>query len=289
MSLLKATIRWIRETADKIISWRGTPYIILVSFSAVLLFPIYWTLNTSFKVSNEIKAWPPSFIPQSFTIENYVEALRFSPIGQNILNSLIYAGSATAFVVVIGVLTTYGFTIYDYKWDNKVAFGFLATRLIPPQALWLPFIIFYSRMGLANSRGGVVIFLIVLNYPLAVWMLRGTFEAFPKELIDSAKVDGASRLQTLLRVVLPVVAPGVGAVSIITFLWSWNEFMFPFLFLNSPGKYPVTVGIYHFIGDLGTKWGPLTASGMLIMLPGIIFFIFAQRYIVEGLAEGAVD
>lgn len=289
MSPLFRIGRWIREKANKVIAWRGTPYIILILLCSILLFPIYWTLITSLKTSAEITSWPPTFIPNNFTLAHYIEALRSSPISRNILNSAIYSLSSTAFVLVVGVLTTYGFTIYDYKGSDKVALSFLFTRLIPPQALWLPFIIIFTKFRLVNTRIGVIIYLCVLVYPLGVWMLKGTFEAFPKELIDSAKIDGASRLQTLLRVVLPVVAPGVGAVAIITYLWSWNAFMFPFLVLNSPDKYPITVGLYHFIGDLGINWGPLTASGMLVMLPGIIFFIFAQRYVVAGLAEGAVD
>ena len=119
-------------------------------------------------------------------------------------------------------------------------------------------------------------------------MLKGIFDAFPSDLIDSAAIDGASRIKTLLSIVIPVIAPGIGAVAIIAFLWTWNEFMFPFLVLNDESLYPITVGLSYFVGDEGIQWGPISASGVLAMLPGVLFFVIAQRHIVEGLSEGAI-
>lgn len=287
--MTSTSLNHIRKVLDKLISWRGTPYIVLISISSALVFPIYWTLATSLKPTTEIFRWPPTIFPQQFTLSHYITALARSPIPLNIMNSAIYSLAATAFVVTIGTLTTYGFSMYKYKGSNKVALTFLATRILPPQALWLPFIIFFSKMGLVNSRPAVIIYEIVLVYPLCVWMLKGIFDAFPRDLLDAARIDGASRLRTLTRIVVPLVAPGVGAIAIISFLWTWNAFMFPFLILHTPDVKPITVGLFHFISDRGIEWGPMSASGMLAMLPGLIFFIFAQRYIVEGLTQGAID
>lgn len=287
MKAIRNTLQFAREYFNKVISWKGTPYLTLLIISNLLLFPIYWTFVTSFKSTAEIHQWPPTLFPQNFTLTHYRTALMQSPVPINLLNSAIYSLAVTAFVIIVGTLTTYGFSIYPYKGSRGVILTFLATRIVPPQSLWLPFIIFWTRLGLMNSRPGVIIFEIVLIYPLSIWLLKGIFDRFPRELIDAAAIDGASRLRTLLRVVVPVVAPGIGAIGIISFLWTWQAFMFPFLILNNPDLYPATVGIYNFIGDLGIQWGPLTATGVLTILPGLIFFIFAQRYILEGLAEGA--
>lgn len=278
----------VRTAIDRVITWKATPYLILILISLALLLPIYWTVVTSFKPLNEVFRWPPTLWPSEFTLAHYVEALVNAPVFWNILNSIIYSLIVTVFVITIGTLTTYGFSMFPDRGSGRVAFAFLAIRVIPPQILWLPFIIIYTRLGLINTRPGVAIFEIMLVYPLSIWLIKGIFDSFPKELIDSAAIDGASRVRTLIRIVVPVVAPAIGAVAIISFLWTWNEFMFPFLVLNNEKLHPITVGLHYFVGDEGIKWGPISASGVLAMLPGLIFFIFAQRYIIEGLTEGAV-
>ncbi len=278
----------IRRALDRVLGWNATSYIVLILIGACLLLPIYWTIVTSFKAPQEIFQWPPTLVPKDPTLSNYVDALVNSPVSSNIFNSVLYSLIVTVFVLTIGVLTTYGFSMFPYKGSNRVAFAFLAIRVIPPQILWLPFIIIFTRLGIINTRSGVAVFEIMLVYPLAIWLLKGIFDSFPRELIDAAEIDGASRIRTLIRIVVPVVAPAVGAVAIISFLWTWNEFMFPFLVLNNERLYPITVGLSYFVGDEGIKWGPISASGVLAMLPGLVFFIFAQRYIIEGLTEGAL-
>jgi multiple sugar transport system permease protein len=278
----------VRRVVDRVICWKGTPYVVLSVISAGLLLPIYWTVVTSFKPLDEVFRWPPTLWPLHFTLAHYIDALVNAPVFSNILNSIIYSLVVTVMVITIGTLTTYGFSMFPYRGSGKVAFAFLAIRVIPPQILWLPFIIIYTRLGLINTRPGVAIFEMMLVYPLSIWLVKGIFDAFPRELIDSASIDGASRIHTLIRIVVPVVAPAIGAVAIISFLWTWNEFMFPFLVLNNERLYPITVGLSYFVGDEGIKWGPISASGVLAMLPGLVFFIFAQRYIIEGLTEGAV-
>jgi multiple sugar transport system permease protein len=278
----------IRNGIEKIVAWNATPYITVALISCCLLFPFYWIFITSFKPAREIFQWPPTLFPWRFTFSNYKSTLAESPIPLYIANSAMYSLLVAAFIVTIGTITTYGLSIYPYKGSNKVAFMFFATRIVPPQSLWLPFIIFFGKIGLVNTRGGVIIYEIILVYPLCIWMLKGIFDAFPRELVDSASIDGSSRLGTLFRIIMPVIAPGIAAVAIIAFLWTWNEFMFPFLILNNESLHPITVGIYYFVGDEGIKWGPMAASGGLTILPGLIFFIIAQRHIVEGLSKGAI-
>jgi len=288
MNKIEVPLQKVRNGIEKIIAWNGTPYVVVILIFSYLLFPLYWTFITSFKLSEEIFQWPPTLFPQHFTFSNYKISLAESPIPKYILNSALYSLSVAAFIVFIGTITTYGLSKYSYRGSDKVAFMFFATRIIPPQSLWLPFIILFTRFGLVNTRAGVIIYEIMLVYPLCILMLKGIFDAFPSELIDAALIDGSSRIGTLFRVVMPIIAPGIAAVAIVAFLWSWNEFMFPFLILNTEPLYPITVGIYHFVGDEGIRWGPISATGGLAILPGLIFFIIAQRHIVAGLSKGAI-
>ena len=244
-------LRQMRSGIEKIVAWDGTPYVAVIVVLAYSLFPLYWTFITSFKSAREIFSWPPTLIPSHFTFSNYRTTLAESPIPLYIGNSAIYSLLVATFIITIGTITTYGLSIYRYRRSTQVTFLFVATRIIPPQSLWLPFIILFTKVGLANTRGAVVIYEIVLVYPLCILMLKGLFDSFPLELIDSASIDGSSRLGTLFKIVMPVIAPGVATVAIIAFLWTWNEFMFPFLVINSESLYPITVGIYYLVGDEG--------------------------------------
>lgn len=276
----------VRRGLSNIFEHKATPYVIMAVVLILLLGPIYWTLITSLKTLPEAIKWPPSYIPENFTLEAYKEVLGRSPVPKFLLNSIIYALVTTTIVTTAAVFTTYALTRYKYRGSNMVLLSFLFIRLIPPISLLLPFYLILRQLGLINTRASVIIYTIYLTYPLAVWMLKSFFDQFPQDLIDAALIDGASRLGALVRVVLPVIANGIAAVAIIAFLWTWIEFLAPFLFLNTDNLKPITVGLYYFVGDETTYWNSLTAGAILAIIPGIAFFMFAQRYIVSGLTAG---
>lgn len=278
----------LRSAVSRVIGWKATPYIVLILILLYLLFPIYWLLITSLKSQGEVYKWPPTFLPLEATLHNYYVALAQSEVPIFILNSVVYSLSATLFVVTIGVLTTYGLSFFPYKGSERITFTFFATRIVPPQALWLPFVMLFIYLGLGNTRVAVIVFQTMLVYPLSVIMLKGIFDSFPRSLIDAAFLDGCSRTGTLIRIVVPIAAPAIAAVAIIAFLWTWGDFMFPFLILNSTGLYPITVGIFQFVGDVGVAWGPISAASIIAILPGLFFFTVAQRHIVSGLTRGAI-
>lgn len=280
----------LRRWAARIIDHKATTYALLSLILMVLLFPIFWTFITSFKSLEETFLWPPTYFPHRFTLEAYFGGRRgiltSSPVPIYLMNSLIIS-LVTAFVVTVaGVLTAYGLVRYPFRGSKIVLILFLLTRLIPPIALLLPFYLILRYLGLIDTRTGVIFYTVYLCYPLVVWMLKSFFESFPGELIDAALVDGAGRIGALLWVVIPTMAPGISAVAIIAFLWTWNEFLAPFIFINSDALKPITVGIYYFVGDELTYWNTLAAAGVLAIIPGIVFFIVAQRWIVKGLTAG---
>ncbi|MBS1251258.1 MAG: Inner membrane ABC transporter permease protein YcjP [Anaerolineales bacterium] len=174
---------------------------------------------------------------------------------------------------------------FIWAWVFNPAFGVFSDALLKTGLITEPLNIF-GDPGLAMA--GVSIYTIYLCYPLVVWMLKGFFDEFPHELLDAAAIDGCSRTGALFRIVLPVAAPAVMAVAVIAFMWTWNEFLAPFLFINTDDLKPLTVGIYYFVGDEFTYWNRMSAAGVITVIPSITFFVLAQRYIVKGLTSGAL-
>lgn len=276
----------VRSMLDKAFEHKVTPFLVIGVILVILLGPIYWTLVTSLKTLPEAIRWPPTYWPREFTLEAYVDVLTRSPVPKYLFNSVLMALITTAIVVTAAVFTTYALTRFKFRGSKAAFMGFLVVRLIPPISLLLPFYMILRELGLINTRAAVIIYCIYLTYPLTVWMLKSFFDQFPQDLIDAALIDGASRLGALFKVVLPVIANGIAAVAIIAFLWTWIEFLAPFLFLNTDNLKPITVGLYYFVGDETTYWNSLTAGAILSIIPGIIFFVLAQRYIISGLTAG---
>jgi len=165
---------------------------------------------------------------------------------------------------------------------------FIATRIIPPISLLIPFYIILSFLRLINTYACLMIVNTFLWYPFAIWMLKSFFDKFPRELIDSAIVDGCTRTSAFLKIVIPVSAVGIVSVAIITFLWTWNEFLYGIIFSNTRSVQPITVGAHYFVGDELVQWDSIAATAIITAIPGIILFSIAQRAIVKGLTAGAV-
>ncbi len=190
--------------------------------------------------------------------------------------------------MIAGLLTAYGLSQYPYRGSKTVLVIFIATRIIPPISLLVPFYIIISVLHLINTYTCLMIVNTFLWYPFAIWMLKSFFDKFPGELIDSAIVDGCTRTGAFLRIVIPVSAISIAAVGIITFLWTWNEFLYGIIFTNTRSVQPITVGAHYFVGDELVQWDSIAATAIVTSLPGIVFFSIAQKAIVKGLMAGAV-
>lgn len=278
----------MRDTIAKIMEKPLTSYLLLIVILAIMLAPIIFTAFTSFKLREETFRWPPTYFPQKPTLQAYHEVIFESPMPRHLLNSLIIAVGTTVIVMVGGLFTAYGLSQYKFRGSGTVLLVFIATRIIPPISLLVPFYIIMSFLHLINTYVCLIILNTFLCYPLAVWMLKSFFDAFPRDLIDSAIVDGCNRTGAFLKIVVPISAIGIAAVAIITFLWTWNEFLYAIIFTNTREVQPVTVGAHYFVGDELVQWDSLAATAMFTALPGLIFFSIAQRAIVKGLTAGAV-
>ncbi|UCD80854.1 MAG: carbohydrate ABC transporter permease [Desulfobacterales bacterium] len=278
----------ILRALDRILESYMTVYIVLGIIFVVLLSPLVLMFLTAFKTPEETEMWPPTIIPADIDLNAFADVIFNSNIPLAILNSLIISLSTVAVVVVAATFTAYGFSRYKYRGSRFLSYSLLATRIIPPISLTIPFFAIFAGLGLINKKVTLIILNVYLNYPIVTWLLIDAFNRFPSQLIDSAKIDGATRNETFFYVVLPLTVTAIAAGAIITFLFTWNEFLYALTFTQTEESMPLTVGIFEFVGDEVVEWTRLCAVGVFASLPSIIFFIFAQRYVVQGLTAGAI-
>jgi len=271
----------------RVIEDKRTPYIVLIIFTAIFISPIIFMIFTSFKGYEEVFKWPPTIFPQNPTLEAYIKVLK-SEATLALRNSSIIATSTTLLVLIAATFTAYGLSRFKFRGSNKILLLFLISRIIPPISLVVPYYLFMNSLGLINTYTGMIILYTYLSYPLIVWLLKAFFDDFPQELIDAALIDGCSRTGTIFRVVLPLSATAIAAAAIITFLWTWNEFLYAVIFTNTFDVHPITIAVFLFVGDYVIEWNAMSAVGIFASLPTLLFFIFAQKYIIEGLTRGGL-
>ncbi len=273
---------------DRVLESKALSYSVAIVALSLMMMPIYWTVVTAFKPDVETYVFPPVYFPAHPTLAPFQLLFESYPFAEYIRNSLIVTVSTTCIVTVIGMMAAYGISLYPFRGGRTVLLTLLVTRIIPPLSLLLPFYLLVSWLGLVDHLLSMIIANIYLTYPFAVLIMKAFFDSFPRELVDSAIVDGCSRTGALFRIVVPVGAPGIASAAIITFLWTWNEFIYAFVFTATPQSQPVTVGSFDAIGDIFVNWNQMCAGAILAALPGVIFVFLAQKYLISGLTQGAL-
>jgi multiple sugar transport system permease protein len=251
----------------------------------VLLSPFLWLLQMSFKSNDLILQFPPPLIFTP-TLENYT-SLWHSAFSASFLNSLLSASFSTALALLLGVPAAYALSRWEERGKHALSFAVLVTRMAPPIAFTIPFFLFYRWIGLLDTVTGLVLIYTSFNLPLVIWMMQPFFETVPKSLEEAALVDGASTRTIFLKIVLPMVAPGIAATAILCFLYAWNDFFFA-LILTRTNARTAPVAVVNFMNYEGWEWGKIAAGGSLVMAPVLIFSLAVRRYLVSGLTAGAV-
>jgi multiple sugar transport system permease protein len=251
----------------------------------VLLLPFLWLLQMSFKTNDQILQIPPPLIFRP-TLANYV-ALWQSTFSASFLNSLMSASFSTAFSLVLGVPAAYALSKSTGRGKRALSFGILATRMAPPIAFTIPFFLFYRWIGLLDTVTGLVLVYTSFNLPLVIWMMQPFFETVPASLEEAALVDGAPTHLVFLKIVLPIVAPGIAATAILCFLYAWNDFFFALILTRTSAR-TAPVAVVNFMNYEGWEWGKIAAGGSLVMAPVLMFSLAVRRYLVSGLTAGAV-
>lgn len=262
-------------------------YLSLLAMTAVFLFPLVWVAGLSFKTRLQVFADPPLFLWRP-TLANYTQVLQGADFPAAFANSLLVASGAVLLSLAVGVPAAYAIARFPFRGRSFLFFSLLLMRMLPPVAVLVPMYVLFSKLGLTTTRLSVILAYTTFSLPLVVWIMRGFFEELPRELEESAWVDGASRSAAFRYVVLPLIRPGLVAAAILCLQLAWNDFLFAAVLTNNATRtLPVLMAAFSG-GDSGTDWGGMTASGVLVVLPVLLFSFAAQRHLVTGLSSGAV-
>ena len=250
-------------------------------------FPVLWALLTSFKTERDVLAYPPTVV-FSPTLANYREVLFGSAtILPNLWSSIVIAGSATALTLLIAIPAAYALARLRFPLRRASGFYVLATQMLPPVGLIIPYYLALQKIGGLDTYGGIITIYLTFSLPFAIWLMVSYFEDIPREMEEAALIDRAGRLRALWYVILPQVRGGIAVTTVFVFLNAWNEFLFAVV-LGGNRVRPTTVAMFNFISVEQTQWAKVAAGAMLAMAPVIVLGLLAQRHIVKGLTVGAV-
>jgi multiple sugar transport system permease protein len=248
--------------------------------------PIVYIVLTSFKEPKLTFAIPPvwSFTP---TLKNYQEVLSSTNFGKYFMNSVLVALITTGIALMLGTLAAYGFSRFRFRGHFWLKMSSLVPQMLPPIAIIVPLYVLFSKLDWIDTRQALVISYLTFTIPLSTWMMIGFFDDVPIELEEAAMIDGCSRFGALVRVSLPLAVPGMAATAILAFLYCWNEFLYAVILTGRDAR-TLPVIITSFMTNKSVLWGRIAASGSLVLIPVLIFALLAQRYLIRGLAKGAV-
>ncbi|WP_346678820.1 carbohydrate ABC transporter permease [uncultured Brachyspira sp.] len=263
-------------------------HIYLIILSIISVFPFIWILLCSVKTNIELTSYPTNLLPKNFTLDNFIHVIKDLEFSKNIVNSVIIALFTTTIAIIISSMAAYGIVRFFPKLGKIMSKALITTYLFPPILLAIPYSLVMAKFGLVNTRIGLVIVYLSFSVPYAVWMLVGFFKTVPIEIEEAARVDGANKFQVFISIVLPLVAPGIVATAIYTFINAWNEFLYALILINSAEMMTVSVKFRSLQGAEILNWGDMMAASTLVVVPSVIFFILIQKNIAKGLTEGSI-
>jgi N,N'-diacetylchitobiose transport system permease protein len=255
----------------------------------VLSFPVYWMIANAFKPQEELDGLTPTWFPAHPTLSHFRDAINRPFFWDGVKNSLIVVSVTVALSMVLAFLAAVALAKFRFTGRKAFIVLIIGIQMLPQAGLIIPLYVVLARYHQVNALSGVILTYMTFVLPFSVWTLRGFLLGIPKELEEAAMVDGSSRLGSFVRILLPLVAPGLVATSIFAFITTWNEYIFARILLNDQGKQTATVWLSYFTGtSRNTDWGGLMAGSTLIAVPVIVFFLLVQRKIAFGLTAGAV-
>jgi ABC-type glycerol-3-phosphate transport system permease component len=261
--------------------------VVLALIALIANFPVLTVILNSLRSTADIMA-SSDILPTHATLQNYVSIVVQSNFLIFFRNSLIVALSGTFVSIIVAGLAGYAMSRFHARFLRIYGSSLLALQMFPVLLVLIPLFVLFRILGLIDTYWSVILLYITGNLPFATWMYRGFFDSIPKELEESSWIDGCSRLQSFVRIALPLSGPGVAAVGIFSFLFSWNEYLIAMVFLRNNARMTIPVGLQLFMQQYQTDWGSLFAAATLAMLPPLLFSFFAQKYMVYGAVAGAV-
>lgn len=252
------------------------------------MFPIYWSFITSLKSEADIVSTPIQYVPKSPSLSNFANVWVHAGFSQYFANSLQISIVSVSIIVVLSIMVGYALTRYKFK-GKKLFMGFLlASQFIPAAVLLVPLFNIFQGVGLVGTKTAIVLVNITFHIPFNAILMKGFIEGIPFELEEAAMVDGCSRFKGVIKIVLPMLVPGIITVAAFAFIACWNEFLFSLMFLNDPAKYTVPIGLKMMQGEFSVQYGAMAAGAIIAMSIPVCLFAYLQKYLVTGLSAGGV-
>ena len=260
---------------------------IAIAIVSIIAFPYYWMIVSSLESGN-IFQWPPKLVPSSVSFDAYRELFQERPIAIWFRNSVIVSVSATPFSIAFSINAGYALSRFRSRLNTVFGLIILLTQMLPASLLVVPFYVIYRQLGLFNTLFGLALADVVFVLPLAIWLMKGFFDSIPVDLEEQAQVDGCTRLGAFYRITLPLSLPGIVVVAVFAFMAGWDEYFFARTLISSENNWVLSVGLTSFKGQYAIDWDGIMGAAVVFTLPAAIFFMFVQRYLVQGLTGGAV-
>ncbi|WP_342359543.1 carbohydrate ABC transporter permease [Terrarubrum flagellatum] len=279
--------------ARKANPWSIGGWAFLALLTLFSLMPMAWMFITSLKTQFAAAQYPPDWWPRNPTLEEYRELLSpSSAMGQDFLrymaNSVWVSVTTTILGVVVAVPAAYAFSRFRFPGRNLLFYAVLLRNMFPAVVFLMPLFIMMRWLGLVNNHGSLILTYLTFGLPLSIWLLKGFFDNIPPQLEQAARIDGATRFQAFLYVVMPLSSPGIIATAIYSFIVAWNEYVYALTFMNDKTKLTLPVGLQRFFAEHTTNWPGLMAASFIMSVPVVVLFLFLQRHFVKALTEGAV-
>ncbi|MEM8996475.1 MAG: sugar ABC transporter permease [Acidobacteriota bacterium] len=277
-------------------------HLFLLFFTAATIYPILWVLTIAFSGEQALAIVDlppdPSFMdrlraivpwPQKMSLSNFVSVMTDQPFARWILNSAVIAAATTVAGVFLATTAGYAFSRFRFPGRETGLMSFLVSQMFPGTLMLIPlYIIVVQWLGLGSTWIGLILVYTTTAIPFCVWMLKGYFDTIPRELEESARIDGASTSQIFFRIILPLAKPAVAVTALFSFMTGWNEFILAATFMDQESMYTAPVGLRFFVGGYSQQWGYFAAGSIIVSIPVVLLFFFLQKYLVSGLKAGAV-
>ncbi|HEV7718271.1 MAG TPA: carbohydrate ABC transporter permease [Arsenicitalea sp.] len=260
----------------------------LLAVLGIVMFPFYWMLVTALTSPEELFNKVPRMVPNFADLGVFVDVFRTGPIGTWLLNSTIVATGTTALALLLSIFPAYALSRFRFHGKGLLGLSLFATQMLPEAMIVVPLYSIFSQLGLLNSLFGLIVANAAFTIPIITWVLKGAIDAIPIELEEAARIDGCSRLDIVLTVTLPLIAPTLAAGAVLAFFHGWNEYLFALTFTSSDSLRTASVGVAGFVGELVTPIHAVMAIGLMYTLPAVAFYLVIQRYVVAGLTSGGV-
>lgn len=261
-------------------------YALLALCSFLFVFPIIWVFLSSLKPQSELFTFPLTILPKTLTLENYRDAFASGDFFRFFANSLFVATVSTSITIVINVMAGYALSKYWFIGRDVIFYAMVGTLMIPLQAIMVPIFLLLKDLGLLNSLWGIII--PPAATPTGVFLARQYIKTIPDSLIEAGRMDGAGELRIFVNVIVPLATPIIATLAIFSFMWRWNDFLWPFIVISARKKMTLQLALANFVGQFQINWANLLAMTVVTMIPMIVVFVALQKYFVTGLTAGGV-